>query len=179
MGYILKPAQLLLILLLIFLGNTTAQSQIESGARQYRGLDSALQLLKQQELELERDLLILEEQVTNPLVIYFSMDTDHKFKLDSLTILLDGKKLTAKEYNAAIIKNLRRGSAQLVFKGSIAQGKHELIAYYTSNRDYQRGSKLIIEKTIQPKFLEIVIQKQDSKESRLQPELMIREWNKP
>lgn len=166
----------LLLLLLVVSAALHAESPGESVATQYRGLDSGLQLLKQQSLELERDLLILEEQVANPLVIYFSMDTDRKFRLDTLNVLLDGEKLVNQQFSREDLKPLRQGGAQLIYKGGIKPGKHELIAYYISDRDYQRGAKFIIEKTLQPAFLEVIIQKQESKESRLQPAMIIHEW---
>ena len=141
------------------------------------GLDSSLQLLKQQALELERDLLILEEQLDHPLVIYLSMDAAHKFKLESLHILLDGEPLQIHEYDSNTRDALRKGGAQLVYSGKLALGQHELIAYYRSNRDHQRGAKLEIHKTLKPTFIEIIIQSQQGTETRLRPELFMREWD--
>jgi len=148
------------------------------GQAQAAGLDNGLQQLKQEALELERDVLILEEQLENPLVIYFSMQAPRKFRLQSLHILIDGKPLKTLDYDSATRQALARGGAQRVYQGRLASGTHELIAYYSDHRDYQRGSKRQISKTLKPKFIEIVIQPQPGSESRAQPELVIREWDK-
>jgi hypothetical protein len=141
------------------------------------GLDSGLQLLKQQALELERDVLILEEQLEQPLVIYFSMEMEKRFRLESLDILLDGKPLKSLEYSGATLKALRKGGAQQVYRGAIEVGEHELIAYYRNNRDYQRGAKIRFHKKTKPTFIEIIIRQQPQSESRQQPELLIRQWD--
>lgn len=148
------------------------------GQAQAGGLDTSLQLLKQQALELERDVLILEEQVEHPLVIYFSMQASSKFRLQSLHILLDGQPLIIHEYDSLTRDALHKGGAQLVYQGRLAAGEHELIAYYRNNRDYQRGSKRVINKTLQAKFIEVVVRQEPGAESRSQPELTIREWDR-
>jgi hypothetical protein len=72
---------------------------------------------------------------------------------------------------------LHRGGAQRVYQGGLAAGKHELIAYYRNSRDYQRGSKQVFNKTLQAKFIEVVVRQEPGAESRSQPELTIREWD--
>lgn len=160
---------LLVMLLMLGAGQTGAV-----GA----GLDPSLQLLKQQALELERDLLILQEQMENPLVIYFSMQASSRFKLQSLHILIDGQVVKTHEYDSNTLQGLKKGGAQRVYAGQLAPGPHELIVYYRNNRDYQRGNKRIIHKTLKPAFLEILIRPTDSLESRSQPELLIQEWDR-
>lgn len=141
------------------------------------GLDVELQDLKLQALALESDVLILQEQLEHPLTIYLSMDADARFKLDTLDILLDGKPLRSIEYDSQSIAGLRRGGAQRVFRGEVAEGSHELIAYYRSNRSYQRGARMRFEKTLKPQFMEIVISREEGVDTRLKPKLEIRLWD--
>ena len=141
------------------------------------GLDPSLQLLKQQALELERDVLILEEQMDHPLVIYLSMEAQRKFKLHSLHIVIDGQLVRTHVYDSNTREALEKGGAQQVYKGALAPGDHELIVYYRNSRAYQRGEKRVINKTLKPQFIEIHIPRAESLESRSQPELVIREWD--
>ncbi len=142
------------------------------------GLDSGLQLLKQQALELERDVLILEERLEQPLVIFFSLQVQRKFRLESLEILLDGKPLKSLSYDSVTRNALRKGGAQQVYRGKVAAGEHELIAYYRNSRDYQRGAKIRFQKSPKPTFIEIIIRPQADSDNRfLLPELAIRQWD--
>jgi hypothetical protein len=135
-----------------------------------------LEMLRQQTIELNRDFEIYEESLSKPLVIYFSINADQKFRIKSLRVLLDGKLLKLIEYDDKSRRALDAGGAQLVFSGSVLPGKHELIAYYISDRDYQGGTSRVIQKQDETQYMEIEIQKQNTKKSRLQPDVMIREW---
>jgi len=136
-----------------------------------------LELLKQKTIELNRDLDIFVENDSRPLVVYFSVDADQKFKIESLRLLIDGNLLKLINYDDISRQALASGGAQLVYSGRVSPGKHEIIAYYTSNRDYQRGTSRVIKKRDEVQYVEVVVQKQNTKKSRLQPELIIREWN--
>ncbi len=142
-----------------------------------KGMDFDLQLLKQKVLEVESDLLVLEEENEKPFVIYTSMNADRRFKLEDLYIHLDGKELKHQGYEKKDIKILRKGYSQLVYSGELAPGKHELIVYYLSSKDYSHGAKLIFNKSETAFYIEIIIKKRKSKEARFQPELVLRTVN--
>lgn len=156
-----------LLAFLLLSGSVAAQSQDAL---------KELESLRQQTIELNRDFDIFEENNSSPLVIYFSINADQKFRIQSLRVMLDGQLLKQLEYDDASRKALQAGGAQLVYGGSAAPGKHELIAYYVSDREYQGGKSQIIHKQDKTQYLEVIIQKQNTKKSRLQPELIIKEW---
>jgi len=132
-----------------------------------------LQSLKQQSLLLDRDLLILEDKIKKPFSIYLSQITDAKFSLETMTVTLDGKVLLKHEYTDRQNEALKKGGAQLLFKGDIAEGPHKLIAYYRSNKNYQSGAELQFIKKPASQSVEISLLKGKSKESRLQPKVFI------
>jgi tetratricopeptide (TPR) repeat protein len=164
--YLLKKTPL--IVLLVFLCG-------ESLKAENKGMDQDLQVLKQGILEIDSDLLIQEERLKNPLVIYLSMEVDRRFKLEDLYLQLNGRDFKHQSYEKKDLKILRKGYAQLVFTGELAVGEHELIAYYLSSKDHSSGSKFHFNKTASANFVEISIKKHKSKESRFNPELTIRE----
>ena len=138
-----------------------------------QSINLELQALKQQSLILDRDLLILDDKIKKPFSIYLSQKTDAKFVLEVMTIKLDGKPLLSHNYTDLERKALRKGGAQLLFKGVMADGAHKIIAYYRSNKDYQGGDEFEFIKNSDSQSIEISLKKGDSKESRLQPKLSI------
>lgn len=139
-----------------------------------QSINLELQSLKQQSLLLDRDLLLLEDKIKQPFSIYVSQKADAKFALETLTLKLDGKSLLVHRYTTNEHKALKKGGAQLIYKGTLTEGEHKLIAYYRSNKNYQGGGEFEFSKTASSQSIEIFIQKNKSKESRLQPKLFIK-----
>jgi len=140
-----------------------------------QSINPELQALKQQSLLLDRDLLVLEEKIKQPFNIYLSLRTDAKFVLETITIKLDGEELHVHKYNKKERLALKKGGAQLLFSGLLSPGSHTLIAYYRSNKDYQAGSEFNFDKSNGSQSIEISLRKGESKESRLQPKVLIEE----
>ncbi len=149
-----------------------------SAASAEQSINLELQGLKQQSLLLDRDLLILGDEIEKPFSIYLSQVTDIKFVLETMTIKLDGKPLVSHTYTAKERKALKKGGAQLLYKGTLSDGPHKLIAYYRSNKDYQGGEEFEFNKKSASQAVEISLQKGESKESRLQPGVIINNVDK-
>lgn len=147
-----------------------------------RTLDEQVQDLKALAVDLNRDLFLLEEELLFPantqVAVFVSMDVGEFFALDSVEITLDDKDVTNYLYTEREVDALHRGGVQRVFVGNLRAGEHELVAMFTGGgpheRDYRRGASLMFEKGIGPKFIELTI---SDRESRLQPEFVVREWD--
>ncbi len=139
-----------------------------------QSINLELQVLKQQSLLLDRDLLIVEDKIKKPFSIYLSQLTDAKFAIETLNIQLDGKQLVRHQYTDIERQALKKGGAQLLFKGSLDEGEHQIIAYYRSNKDYQSGEQFTFNKNSAALAIEISLYKGESKESRLQPKVDIK-----
>lgn len=150
-------------------------------AEEIASLDEEIQSIKQQTLELNRDLFILEEELLFPsntqLAVFVSLDVGQFFKLDAVKLTVDGKVVTNYLYTERQLKALQRGGVHRLYMGNIKSGEHEIIAVFTGvgpkGRDYRRGTELTIEKTSGAKNLELKIV--DSTATR-QPEFMVKEW---
>lgn len=144
-------------------------------------LDNRIQGLKKEVLELNRDLFILEEDLLFPantqFTIFLSMDMGKLFSLDSVEIKINDKLVASHLYTEREVRALQRGGVQRLHIGNLPTGRHELVAYFTGkgphNRDYRRGTTLIINKTSAPQYVELRITDNDKK---LQPDFSVKVW---
>lgn len=145
-------------------------------------LDSEIQDLKKQVLNLNRDLFMLEEDLLFPantqFSVFLSMDAGNLFDLDSVQLRLDDKVVANHLYTEREVKALQRGGVQRLYLGNLPSGKHELVAYFTgrgpSKRDYRRGTTIKIDKSADPQFVELKISDNSRKE---QPEFVVKVWD--
>ena len=146
-----------------------------------QALDSSVQDLKSDVIKLNRDLLVLEEELLFPantqVVLFVSMDVGKLFDLDSVQVKLDDKLVANYLYTPLEVSALHRGGVQRLYLGNLRAGEHELVATFTGGgphmRDYKRGATVKFTKETQAKFVELRIQ--DSM-AKLQPEFDIRIW---
>jgi len=147
----------------------------------FKGVDEQAQTLKQDVMELNRDLLALEEELLFPastqVAVFVSMDVGALFDLDSVEIKLDDKVVAHYLYTQREIDALRRGGVHRLYLGNLRTGKHELVAFFTGkgphDRDYRRGATLDFEKQTDPKYIELQIK---DVTRNLQPEFRVKEW---
>ncbi len=144
-------------------------------------LDGEIQTLKQEVLDLNKELFILEEELLFPsntqVAIFVSMDVGDFFNLDSVQIKIDDKMVANYLYTPREVKALHRGGTHRIYMGNLPAGEHELIAFFTgtgpSNRDFKRGTEMIIKKEIGPKMIELKISDRKSKQ---QADFIVKEW---
>ncbi len=156
-------------------------AQAALGAGGDSSLDTEVQELKNAVLDLNRDLFMLEEELLYPantqVAFFVSMDVGEFFALDSVQLKLDGKPITNYLYTDREVDALHRGGIQRLFIGNLKAGDHEMIAIFTGTgphgRDYRRGATLNFEKQIGAKYVELQI---SDRESKQQPEFLVREW---
>ena len=144
-------------------------------------LDGRIQDVKADVIKLNRDLLVLEEELLFPantqVALFVSMDVGKMFQLDSVQVKLDDKVVANYLYTALEVEALHRGGVQRVYLGNLKNGKHELVAFFTGKgpheRDYRRGANVKFEKTGEAKYIELRIQDSAGK---LQPEFDVKLW---
>jgi hypothetical protein len=144
-------------------------------------VDQQVQGLKDEVLDLNRELFLLEEELLFPantqVAVFVSMDVGEYFALDSVQLTLDGKAVSKYLYTEREATALYRGGVHRLFMGNLKTGDHELVAIFTGQgphaRDYRRGATLKFAKGIGAKFVELKI---SDRASRQQPDFMVREW---
>jgi len=144
-------------------------------------LDGRIQDAKLDVIKLNRDLLVLEEELLFPantqVALFVSMDVGKLFELDSVRVLLDDKVVASYLYTPLEVQALHRGGVQRVYLGNLRAGEHQLVAFFTGkgphDRDYKRGATLKFEKGTDPKYIELRIKDSTGK---LQPEFDVKVW---
>ena len=144
-------------------------------------LDGRVQDVKSDVIKLNRDLLVLEEELLFPantqVALFVSMDVGKMFELDSVQIKLDDKVVAAYLYTPLEVAALHRGGVQRVWLGNLKTGEHELVAYFTGkgphDRDYKRGATVKFDKGTEAKYIELRIKDSTGK---LQPEFDVKVW---
>ena len=152
-----------------------------AGAAEQGGLDDRIQALKNDVIQLNRDLLVLEEELLFPastqVAVFLSMDVGKMFALDSVQVKLDDKVVTNYLYTPTEVAALHRGGVQRVYLGNLKAGEHEIVAFFTGvgphERDYRRGTTIRFEKGNEPKYIELRIKDSTGK---LQPEFDVKIW---
>ncbi len=140
-----------------------------------------MQDLKAEVMRLNRDLLVLEEELLYPagtqVALFVSMDVGKLFELESVQIKLGDKVVATHLYTPLEVQALHRGGVQRVFVGNLKTGEHRIDAFFTGRgpheRDYKRGTTLKFEKGGEPKYIELRIK--DS-QAKLQPEFEVKVW---
>ena len=143
-----------------------------------------LEDLKQEVLKLNRDLLVLEEDLLFPaqsqVAVYVSMDVGHFFDLDTVKLHIDNTLVETHLYTEHQKKALHRGGIQPLFKGNLKSGEHTITAYFTGigpeQREFKRAATIELKKTDEPAVIELRISDSSGKQ---QPEFTVVQWPAP
>lgn len=150
-----------------------------ASAQQTAGDDA--EALKQRALALNRDLLILEEELLYPansqIALYLSMDVAEYFALDAVKVKINDTFVTSELYTPTQVDALIRGGIQKLYVGNVKSGEHEISAFFTGigpkGQAYKRAAAITIEKSTAPMVLELKIVDSTAK---LQPVFEIKQW---
>jgi hypothetical protein len=158
-----------------------AETAAPAGAQDKPVLEERIRSAKEEVLQLNRDLGILEEELLYPastqLAVFLSIDVGNFFRLDSVQLKIDDKMVASHLYTTTELDALRRGGVQRLYMGNIKSGEHQLVAEFSgpgpNDSDYRHASTLKFNKQEGAKFIELRILDAAKK---LQPEFVIREW---
>lgn len=145
------------------------------------GLSQEVENLKKASLQLNRDLLILEEELLFPastqIALFMSVDIGRFFRLDSVKVKIDDKLVASHLYTERQNHALSKGGIQRLYVGNVKTGDHELTAIFTGmgpdNREYKRGATMTVNKDDEPKMIEIRVHDSDA---TMQPDFEFKEW---
>ncbi len=136
-----------------------------SAARVDTVLNQEMESIKEDLLELRRDLVVLEEDLLFPassqVAVFVGVDAGAFFQLDAVTLKINGKEVTHHLYTEKQVDALYRGGVQKLYTGNVKQGENTVTAFFTgrgpAGRDYRRASTVTFEKTFEPAFVELKI----------------------
>lgn len=172
---------------ILILGLVSGQGSAQPAGAQGANADHAsplseqIETLKQAALELNRDLLILEEELLFPastqVAVYLSVDVGYFFQLQAVQLKIGDQLVASHLYTEQQNSALSRGGIQRLYLGNVKTGEHEVTAFFHGlgprEREYKRGATYLLNKDQSSTMLEIRIQ--DSTQS-MQPEFDFKEW---
>lgn len=180
---ILRKRPVWFLVLALFLtgsGQWVSAQSPDAAATESAPVAPQLETLKEAVLTLNRDLLILEEELLYPassqVAIYVSMDIGQYFALDAIKLEINNQLVASELYTDKQVNALFRGGVQRLYVGNLKSGEHEISAFFTGRgpqQDYKRGAKLVVTKAQAPIVLELRI---IDSSAQLQPVFDIKEW---
>lgn len=179
-----SAAGVAIVLTLLLCGSARGADRgglVRSQPQGLAGLSADVESLKKEVLDLNRDLILLEEQMLFPpstqVTVFVSMDVGVFFELDAIELKIDNKTVVSHIYSDQERDALLRGGVHQLFRGNYGSGGHELVAVFTGKgprgRVNRRATTYTFEKTVQPRFVELKI---TDVVKKLQPEFMVNEW---
>lgn len=124
-----------------------------------------IQQLKQQVIDLNKDLRLMEEKLLFPsstkYSVFVSMSSGQFFSLESIKLKIDGKLVATHLYSEKQRQALIRGGIHKLYITNLNEGKHTATIFFTgvgpSARAYKQASTIDFEKGPAGEYLEITI----------------------
>jgi len=147
----------------------------------YIELDGEIQAIKEEVLEINRDILLLEELSLYPhgqqLVVLVSIASDSPVYLDSISLQLDEQPVSRHNYTGSESAALQEGGVHRLYTGRLGNGTHRLEVSVTGKRAkgqvFQQQRSITITKRSGRKYMELHL---GPGQDRSEPVLTIREW---
>lgn len=124
-----------------------------------------IQQLKQQVIDLNKDLRLMEEKLLFPsstkYSVFVSMSSGQFFALESIKLKIDGKLVATHLYSDKQRQAMIRGGIHKLYITNLNEGKHTATIFFTgvgpNERPYKRASTIDFEKGPTGEYLEIAI----------------------
>lgn len=144
-------------------------------------LDQDLAQFRKDVLDINRRLLLLEEELLFPadtqLAVFVSLDVGKYFTPDAITLKLDGKTIDGHLYTDREVQALKTGAIQKLHTTNIRNGNHELTAFISGTgpggREYRRAVTHQFEKGNGRHFIQL---RMEDDAAAQQPVFVFRSW---
>jgi len=154
----------------VFATLTGAAVAQQVSQEQVKGLDEQVQDIKKDTLAISSELMQLEEKLIYPsntqFALFLSLAGSGQLRLDSVRVKLDGKDAADHVYTFKELEALQSGGVQRIHTGNVRTGEHSLevlvIGKTSSNAEFQQAATYQFKKAVEPKLLEIVVDRSES-----------------
>ena len=173
--------RLLLFICVSCLFLTGADSGTGNSRSQFVKLDSEIQAIKEEILDINRDILLLEEMSLYPhgqqLVVLVSVAPNSLLGPDSISLQLDGQMVSEHRYSSSEQAAMQEGGVHRLYTGRVGEGKHQFQVSVTGGQGggdaFSQQRRVTITKQVGRKYLELHLRPGDDP---AKPVLSIREW---
>jgi hypothetical protein len=156
------PALAALALLLAAATSPAAAEQV--GKAEMQSLDEQVQEIKSDVLGIAAELGGLEEKLLYPsntqVAVFVSLEQGETFRLDSVSVLIDGAPVARHIYSFKELEALQKGGVQRIYTGNVATGDHKLdvtIAGKSGGSDVGSTQEFSFRKEAAPKLVGITL----------------------
>ena len=139
------------------LAQAVAKSKMQS-------LDEQVQEVKSDVLGIAAELDQLEEKLLYPsttqVAVFVSMEKADAFRLDSVSIQIDGEVVARHVYSFKELEALKKGGVQRIYTGNARSGEHKLdvsVAGKLSGKDYAANQSFGFSKEVGPKLVGVTL----------------------
>ena len=144
-------------------------------------LSRGIQDLKQEVVDLNKDLRVLEETLLFPsstkYTFFISMEKGEFFTLESVKLKMDGKLVVSHLYDKESRNALARGGIQRLYTTNLSEGKHRATVFFTglgpNETPFKRASEVEFEKRLGEGYMEIAIIDNGAIQ---EPEFKLKKW---
>jgi hypothetical protein len=154
----------------------------DQAASQNEALSQQIEELKQNVLDINSELRILEEQLFYPsseTSFYLSVDVGTPIRLVDINISLDGKHVAYHFYTHQEFDALTKGGIQRLFNSNVSSGRHTLqvviTGYDPQGKNYNKTFSDNFIKGPGRKYIELHV---SDDLNTMQPKIEFREWDK-
>jgi hypothetical protein len=158
------PLALSLALLIGAAGAARAGSEADD-RQQMRSLDEQVQEIKSDVLGIAAELNLLEERLLYPsnteVAVFVSLAENETFRLDSVSIQIDGQPVARHIYSFKELEALQKGGVQRIYTGNLRAGEHKIDVAVagkgTGGADFQKSESFSFSKEVEPKLVGITL----------------------
>ncbi|MBT9526078.1 MAG: hypothetical protein IV105_12535 [Rhizobacter sp.] len=136
---------------------------------QIKGLDEQVQDIKKDTLAISSELQQLEEKLLYPsntqVSLFLSLKGQSKLRLDAVRVKLDGLDAAHHIYTFKELEALQNGGVQRIHTGNVRTGEHSIevaVIGKSGDTDFQQVATYKFKKAVEPKLLEIVVNREES-----------------
>jgi hypothetical protein len=142
---------------------------------QIKGLDEQVQDIKKDTLAISSELQLLEEKLLYPsntqVSLFVSLKGAGKLRLDAVTVKLDGAEAEHHVYTYKELEALQEGGVQRLHSGNLRTGDHAIevtLIGKAGDADFHQVASYRFSKAVEPKLLEIVVDRSASPDKVIQ-----------
>lgn len=168
----------------IFQTATASAAQPDDSANtreRFVKLDGEIQAIKEEILDINRDILLLEEMSLYPhgqqLVVLVSVASNSPVNPETIQLHLDGQSVSNHLYTGSEAVALQEGGVHRLYSGRLSDGRHRLEISVTGkqaqDRAFNQQRSVTITKAAGRKYMELHL---GPGKDAAEPVLTVREW---
>jgi hypothetical protein len=136
-----------------------------TGGSEFQNLDNQVQGAKEEVLQINHELMLLQEKLLHPssteLSLFLALKPSGKFSVDSAALSIDGKIVDEHLYTYRELEALRKGGVQRLHTTNVVTGPHQISltvkGHTGANDTYSKTASFKVNKQTGPRLIEFTV----------------------